>query len=151
MSESATRWIPAALAATSLSAFAQSIGPVANLSFGSFIAGSGGTISVSAAGARSSTGGVLPLGQGSGVAAAQFNVSGTANASYTITLPANNTVVLVDAAANTMALSSFVANPPTGTLSAGGSQSIRVGATLIVGNAQPSGSYSGSFNVTVNY
>ena len=141
----------AIVAASPSPARAQSIGNVASLSFGSFIAGSGGTITVSPAGARSQTGGVLLVGQGSNVAPAQFNVGGTANASYTITLPGNNTVVLIDAGSHTMALNGFVCSPPTGTLSVGGAQMIRVGATLVVGNGQAPGSYSGSFNVTVNY
>ncbi len=84
-------------------------------------------------------------------AAAQLNVSGTANASYTITLPLNNTVVLMDADSHTMALTSFTSSPSSGLLSSGGAQTIRIGATLVVSNSQPPGSYSGTFNVTVNY
>ena len=130
----------------------QTISSVTSLSFGSFIAGSGGTVVVSPAGLRTSTGGVLVVGQGSGVAAAQFSVLGTANASYSITLPATGTVELSDGNGNVMALNSFVSSPAgAGTLSGGGSQAIRIGATLVVRPNQPPGSYAGAFNVTVNY
>jgi hypothetical protein len=130
----------------------QTINGVTGLSFGSFIAGSGGTVVVSAAGLRTPTGGVLIVGQGGGVAAAQFTVMGTANASYSITLPANSTVELSDGNGNVMALNSFVSSPAaTGTLSGGGSQAIRIGATLVVHPNQPPGTYAGAFNVTVNY
>jgi Domain of unknown function (DUF4402) len=51
-----------------------------------------------------------------------------------------------------MTVNSFVSSPPgTGTLSGGGTQSIRIGATLIVGPNQTPGAYSGAFSVTVNY
>jgi len=129
----------------------QTINGVTSLSFGSFIAGSGGAIAVSPAGVRMPTGGVITVGQGAGVAAAQFTVTGTANATYSITLPASNTVELSDGNGNVMALNSFVSSPAaTGTLM-GGSQVIRIGATLVVRPNQPPGSYAGAFNVTVNY
>jgi hypothetical protein len=139
-----------ALAATISAVHAQSIHAVSDLQFGGFIAGSGGTVVVSPGSARNATGGVLLVGQGAGVAAAQFNVTGTSNASYTISLPADNTVLLTDGS-HTMALNSFVSQPAFGTLSGGGAQTIRVGATLIVGSGQVPGGYAGSFSLTVNY
>ena len=141
-----------ALALVAAPASAQTIGAATNLSFGSFLAGSGGSVVMSTGGARSQTGGVLLVGQGSGVAAAQFTVVGTANATYSITLPLNNTVVLSDGNGHTMTVNSFVSSPAvTGTLSGGGNQVVRIGATLIVGPNQPPGSYAGAFNLTVNY
>ena len=81
---------------------------------------------------------------------AQFIVTGDAGVSYSVTLPADHTVLLV-ADANTMELNSFTSSVgATGTLD-GGSQTFTVGATLTVGNSQPAGTYSGSFEVTVNY
>ena len=129
---------------------AQSISNVSGLSFGSFVAGSGGNVTVTPGGARTQIGGVVLVGQGSTWSAAVLRVSGTANASYTITLPANDTVVLSDGV-HTMPVNQFTSNPPTGTLSGGGSQLIYIGATLAVGSAQPAGSYAGTFSVTVNY
>ena len=141
----------AALALAASPAAPQTISGVSNLSFGSFLAGSGGTVVVSPAGARTQTGGVLLIGQGAG-AAAQFNVVGTANATYSISLPDNNAVTLSDGNGHGMAITSFVSSPPaTGTLSGAGSQSIRIGATLIVGPNQAPGAYSGAFSVIVNY
>jgi hypothetical protein len=48
-------------------------------------------------------------------------------------------------------LSNFSSSPSVGQLSAGGTQTLAVGATLTVGSSQATGSYSGSFDVTVNY
>jgi hypothetical protein len=139
-------------AALSVAASAQTIGAATSLSFGSFIAGSGGTVTVTPIGGRATTGGVLTVGQGAGVAAAQFTVLGTANATYSITVPADDIVLLNDGNGHSMALNSFVSSPTaTGTLSGGGNQVIRIGATLIVGNNQMPGNYAGAFNVTVNY
>lgn len=139
-----------ALAGASFAAASQSISSLSSLSFGSFVAGNGGTVTVSPGGLRSQSGGVVLVGQGSTYTAASFRVSGTSNASYTITLPTDHVVLLVDGA-NTMALNGFVSNPVSGTLSGGGSQMIMVGATLVVGGAQAAGNYTGSYSVTVNY
>ncbi|MDM4764966.1 DUF4402 domain-containing protein [Pelomonas sp. SE-A7] len=122
-----------------------------SLSFGSFTAGGGGTVSVSAAGLRSKTGAVLLVSQGAVASAASFTVVGTSNANVVISLPLDGTVQLSDGG-NTMALNGFVSSPgPVGTLSGGGTLNLAVGATLTVGNLQPAGSYSGSFAVTINY
>lgn len=135
-------------------AMAQTISDTTALSFGSFVAGSGGTVAVSTAGSRSATGGVTLITSGGG-AASQSTVTGTSGSTYSITLPANGDVSLSDGNANTMAVNNFVSNPAatsgsTGLLS-GGSQTLYVGATLSVANSQPAGSYSGTFSVTVTY
>ena len=130
---------------------AQTIASMGGLSFGSFVAGAGGTIAVATGGGRSKTGAVILVAQGGGGTAAQFTVSGTATATYAITLPSDGTVLLSNGS-RTMAVNSFVSYPSaTGTLSGGGAQILSVGATLTVGNAQAPGSYTGSFPVTVNY
>lgn len=130
---------------------AQSVSNTGALSFGSFAAGSGGTVSVAANGARSKTGGVMLVGQGEVASPAQFVVTGTPNASFGLTLPADGTVVLSDGS-HTMALGNFSSSPgPTGVLPVGGTQLVRVGARLTVGSSQISGSYSGAFSLVVNY
>ena len=130
----------------------QTIANTGSLSFGSFVAGTGGTIAVAASGERSKTGAVILVPQGGGGTAAQFTVSGTAAATYAITLPSNDTVSLSDGNSHSMAINWFVSYPSaTGILSGGGTQMLRVGATLTVDNAQAPGSYAGSFSVIVNY
>ncbi|MDB5885343.1 MAG: hypothetical protein JWR74_1514 [Polaromonas sp.] len=146
------RWLAAAACVASITpAQAQGIASTTGLAFGSFVAGTGGTIVVTSNGGRSKTGGVMLLPQG-GSAAAQFTVSGILLASYVISLPANDTVVLSNGLSHTMTIKSFVSLPsPTGTLSLVGTQRLSVGATLTVGNAQPPGNYTGTFPVTANY
>ncbi len=121
------------------------------LVFGSFAPGlSSGTVTVNAAGARSAGGGVFLVSSGAG-SAASYTVGGTGSASYAITLPANGVVVLTSGP-NSMAVNNFVSSPAlTGVIGGGGTQTLMVGATLSVGSQQPTGSYSGSFNVTVEY
>jgi hypothetical protein len=141
-------------ASTSANANARVVTPIsiaktADMNFGDVVAGgSAGTVVLTPAGARSATGGTT-LGSGTSVAAAAFNVTGQANATYAITLPASATVT---SGANSMTVDTFTSNPSgTGTLSGGGSQALSVGATLNVGASQATGTYTGSFNVTVTY
>lgn len=138
--------------AAGLGARAQTVAPVTSLSFGAFFASSGGSVAVSPAGTRSATGGVVLATIGSTGSAAQFAISGTPNASYAITLPADGSVVLADGSGRTMAVNGFTSSPAaSGTLPTGGTQLLAVGATLVVGAAQPRGSYAGTFSLTVNY
>jgi len=128
-----------------------SISNTAALRFGKFSALTGGTVVMSTAGARSATGAVvLSTTDAGGVAG--FTVSGDGSATYAITLPNSATITHSVDNTKTMSVDTFSSNPSgTGTLSAGGSQSLSVGATLTVGNAQTTGSYSGTFDVTVEY
>lgn len=120
------------------------------LAFGKFVAGSGGTVAVSANGVRSASGGVMLVPSGTG-AAAQFAVSGDPNLTYSISLPTDGVAALTSGT-NSMAVNTFTSSPSlTGTLSAGGTDTVSVGATLSVGSNQATGNYSGSFNVTVDY
>jgi hypothetical protein len=130
---------------------AQSLLATQALSFGSFSpGGSSGTVTVGTAGARSAAGGAILIPSGSGQAAV-FTVSGSANATYAIELPANGVVALTSGIYS-MAVNSFTSSPAlTGQIGGGGSQTLRVGATLSVSGNQASGSYSGSFNVTLVY
>jgi hypothetical protein len=123
-----------------------------SLAFGSFIAGSGGTMAVSTSGGRSvGSGSIVLMNMNPTAHAAAFNVTGDANAPYTITLPADGVVSLTGPGA-AMAVGSFTSNPTSaGTLNSGGTGTIAVGATLTVGSNQVPGSYSGSFSVTVTY
>ncbi len=121
----------------------------ADLNFGDVVAGgSAGTVVVTTAGVRSATGGAT-LANGTSVAAAAFTVSGQGSSTYSITLPASASVI---SGANTMTVNTFTSSPNgTGVLTAGGTQPLTVGATLNVGASQATGTYTGTFPVTVAY
>lgn len=112
----------------------------------------GGTVVMTPAGVRTRTGGVtLPTTAGT-VTAASFTVSGTGTYTYTITLP--TLPLTITSGANTMTVTAFNSTPSgIGTLAAGGTQTLNVGATLNVAAAQPAGVYVSAtpFDVTVNY
>ncbi len=112
-----------------------------------------GTVVLAPAGTRTATGGVtLPVVTGT-VTAASFTVTGLATATYSITLPSGVTVI-DDGVGNNMNVDTWTSSPtPTGTIGAGGTQTLTVGATLAVGAAQAAGTYTSAtpFTVTVNY
>ena len=88
---------------------------------------------------------------------ATYTVSGSDAATYAITLPANGVVSITNGTEH-LDIVDFVAHTVssgvdgnTGLLSASGTDSFTVGATIKLGNAQPYGSYTGTFGITVNY
>lgn len=113
-----------------------------------------GTVVLSPASGRTTggAGGVtLPATTGT-VAAASFTVSGQGSYTYAITLPTSTTIT--DAGSHTMTVNGFTSTPSaTGLLSAGGSQTLTVGATLNVSANQAAGTYTNATGVpvTVNY
>jgi hypothetical protein len=121
----------------------------AGLKFGQIVATtSPGTVTVTPAGLRSASGGVA-LGNSFGVASASFTVMGDPNASYGITLPG---AVSLSGGTGSMMVDTFTSSPNgSGTLGAGGTQILSVGATLHVGAGQHSTSYSGLCDVSVDY
>lgn len=121
------------------------------LSFGSFVAGNGGSVAVSTSGARNASGDVYLIPSSEGTAA-QFTVSGDPDATYTIQLPGNNFVKLTGPGAD-MVINDVVSSPSGagGQLGGSGSQTLSVGGELSVGSGQTPGNYSGSLTVTVNY
>jgi hypothetical protein len=123
-----------------------------DMNFGNlFSAASIGTVELTPASARNVGGGVT-LAPGGAPAAAQFTVGGTGLVSYSITLPSTD-LTLTNAALNTMTVNGWTSTPTTtGTIGAGGTQVLRVGATLNVGASQPAGVYTGpNFTIEVNY
>lgn len=120
----------------------------ADLLFGELSAGATpGTVVIDPAGSRTATGGVTFAGTTFSVAS--FTVSGGANKTYSITLPGS---ITISDGTNTMTVDTFTSNPSgTGTLDASGTQTLTVGATLSVGANQPPGTYSGTFQVSVDY
>lgn len=111
-----------------------------------------GTVVMTPAGVRTPTGGcTLPATVGT-VAAAAFTVSGAVGYTYVITLPAAATTIT--SGANNMTVDTWTSTPSgTGTIGAGGTQTLTVGATLNVAGSQAAGTYTSAtpFTVTVNY
>jgi hypothetical protein len=114
---------------------------------------SGGTIVLAPGGTRTVAGGGVTLPATAGtVAAASFTVSGVASYTFSITLP-GSTVLNGPGSAN-MVVDNFTSFPSgSGTLNAGGMQTLVVGATLNVAPAQAAGTYTNPVGVpvTVNY
>jgi hypothetical protein len=140
------------------SATARIVKPIAieknvDMSFGNIEASASlGTVVLepSSANSRTHTGGAtLPAVTGI-VTTAKFTVTGEALLTYNITLPASTDL---SDGTHTMVLDHFTSTPSaTGLLSADpGTQIVYVGATLNVAANQATGSYAGTFNVTVNY
>jgi Domain of unknown function (DUF4402) len=132
------------------------IAKTSDLVFGKLaVGGTGGTVAVGTNDAVTIAGASHTISQPAqstgNPAAAVFAVTGEGAFTYSITLPADGAVTLSDGASHTMAVNSFVSNPSgTGALTAG-AQTLKVGATLTVGNNQTPGNYTGSFSVTVAY
>ena len=82
---------------------------------------------------------------------AVFKVTGDAFALFDITLPPNNTIELTSGA-NTMTIETFTSSPSgSGQILFTGFSFVSVGATLTIGANQPAGTYTGTFDVTVDY
>ena len=149
--------LPAALALLSVvgAAHAQHIvlNNTRSLDFGRFVAGSGGTITISPTGVRSRTGGVGLLNSPA-VGQAGFNLgkssNGNNNKAVIISVPTNGSVRL-SSGANSMAVNGFVNNPASIVALPSAGTTLSVGATLTVAPNQPAGTYSGSFPLTVNF
>lgn len=117
----------------------------ASLNFGRFTTGTGGTVTVSAAG-TGSVGSDVTFVPGSTTAADSFTVAGDANRSYSIATTGGN----VTSGGTSLA---FTTTPSaaTGTLSTSGTGSFTVGGTLTVTGTAPTGAYTGTYSATVAY
>jgi len=134
-----------------------SITETASLHFGTMaiLAGSPGTCVLLTQGARTQTGGVNLSVQAPTASNAGYNVSGATSTTYAITLPST---ITVSAGPANMTISSLLArtasagaNGLTGTLSTSGTDNFTVGGTLNVAAGQVTGTYTGTFDVTVAY
>ena len=111
-----------------------------------------GTVVLTPAGVRSTTGGVtLPATAGT-IAAASFTVNGLGTSAFTVSLPTTN-FILSDVASHTMTVNAFTSTPTGSTALVGGTKTITVGATLNVSAAQAANLYTNAtgFAVTVCY
>lgn len=116
-----------------------------DLEFGNF--SSGGTLgTITQAGVV--TGGVTSVSGGATRSAATFTVTGDGNNTYTFTLPST---VTLNSGANSMdANLSFNNGTASRTLSSG-AETVTINGTLNVGANQATGSYSGTYDVSVSY
>lgn len=130
----------------------------AELVFGKFAPGAGGTVTVSTSGTRTASGAILST-IGSTPTAAKFDVTGDADATYSIdwsvasllTDPGSSETMTLTKISDLDASGAVTGEVGSGTLSAGGAQSIYLGGTLTVGAAQAAGDYAGDVTVTVEY
>ena len=124
-----------------------------DLNFGTMaIPLSPGTVTVSPAGIRTYTGGVILLTQAPVATASSFTTNGDPGAVYSITLPTSNIIITSTVGSYTMPVNLFISsNNNSGTLNSVGADTFTVGATLNLGTTQQAGSYVGQYQVTVNY
>lgn len=127
---------------------ARNINTSANMGFGRFAAGSGGSVTVAINGARSRGGGVILLS--STASAAAFTFTGNDSRITILTLPADGAASLASGA-NQMPLTGFVSSLPPGGVLASGVKSATVGATLQVAPNQAPGNYTGSFQAILEF
>ncbi len=146
---------PASAASDTGTANATIIAPItisANLTleFGQIVTGaSPSVVRISTADARSLVSGDATLAGGT-FRAATFNITGEPSTTYAITLPAG--AATLTSGANTMTVDTWVSSVgATSTLSGGGTDSFTIGADLNVGGSQATGSYTGTYTVTVDY
>ncbi len=122
--------------------------------FGNIIASSnGGSVTIASDGTSSATysGIAAPTGNEGSRQASIFIVEGELSTTYSITLPIDDAIELTISGEDPMKLSGFSHNA-TMTLSSDlGKETFNVGATLNVNANQVSGTYEGSFPVTVAY
>lgn len=116
-----------------------------DLIFGTFApTGAAGTVTLSNAGAFSSSG-IDVLNSGT-AQQGTFTITGSSGAAISVTVPASAT--LNDGGTNNM---TATLTSDTLTTLTGGSVTLNVGATLAVGASQAAGSYTGTYNVIVAY
>lgn len=129
-----------------------SITNTGGLHFGTIMrSATAGTVSVATDGTRTSGGGVTLSALAPVHSAALFSVEGESGRNVTISLPASTTIV--NAATDDMIVDTFVSDPDDANPVAltGAATVLRIGATLNVDANQPSGTYTGTFSVSVNY
>ncbi len=125
------------------------------LSFGKFSPETnGGAIRLSPEGIRSASGNVVL--SGGGHSAGSFIITGEDQATYSITLPVGQSVLTNVSSSKVMVVTNWESIPPPGIGVGGlngGSQEVKVGATLMVGSMteNPKGIYMGTYLITFAY
>jgi hypothetical protein len=129
----------------------------ADLHFGTVVrpATGSGSVTVSAAGARSVAGGVVGLSSGDTPQAAQFTVDGEGGQSISVTIPgtfsiANGSDTLTVTTSNNLS-GSAAAQTLSNALGSAGSLVFKVGGSVPVLSTSPTGVYTGTFTVSAAY
>lgn len=129
-----------------------------DLNFGNIASNAtGGTVVLATNGTRTPSGLTLPASAPGTVTAAQFTITGNGNSSFSISMPSSVTLTNTTGTGNeTMTVDNFTndsSSATQGTLSAGGSATLNVGAKLTVKPSQVAGVYTNASDlvVTVNY
>jgi hypothetical protein len=126
-----------------------------DLDFGSIASSTGGNVIVATDNNRTASGAGVSLIGGTPTAAA-FDITGEPSRTITVVTP-TLPVVLTGSVSGTMNISAVSSNPDvsggTTILPVSGAVTLNLGATLVVGAAQPAGTYTNTtdFTVTVNY
>ena len=125
------------------------------LAFGTIVPStSAGKVTVANDGTRSGSNVVListASTNSSASSAAVFDITGEKSKLYSVTLPADNSVS-ISSGSDKMVVTSFTSDVATGgNKLTGGTDSFRVGGTLLVGASQSAGTYTGTFDVTAQY
>jgi hypothetical protein len=110
----------------------------------------GGTLTLTAGGARSVLGGVNLVGGNTGTAGV-VNVTAQSGNTFSVSLP-GSAVSLSGPGGATMSVDTFTAGQSLTTVAATGTaQAFTIGATLHASASQAPGAYTGSFTVTAAY
>jgi hypothetical protein len=124
------------------------------LSFGSFVAGAGGSVTIPSAAphTRTSTSNVTLVSSNAG-SVSNITVSGVAGTTYTVILPVVPTTLSSATGGATMQISTISSNLTglAGLIPTLGSQTFQVGGTLVVASNQLPGVYSGTLPITITY
>jgi len=132
--------------------FTVTANPSLGLRFGAFyVTSSGGTVVIDAYGSRTSTGGVVLASLGFGYGAANFEIQ--ANPGTIISIMNGPDATLTGSAGGTLTVHLGACSPSSPFITSvtwPSYTSVNIGGTLTVGSssANPTGTYSGSINVT---
>lgn len=106
--------------------------------------GTAGTVAISTTGTRTNSNVDL---LGGSPTQAIFAVTGAGNASFSVSLPSSVTLT----GPETITVDTFVHDAGGSPALSSGTATVNVGATLNVGASQAAGTYTGTYNISVNY
>lgn len=131
------------------------------LSFGSFVAGKGGTVTIPSVAPYTRTSTSLVAGPGTSLSLVASNqgsvsnisISGIEGTTYTVSLPTIPTTLSTGSGGATMRMTVITSNLVglAGTIPSSGAQTFQIGGTLEVGGGQLSGTYSATLPITISY